>query len=171
LIVDWPHIVRTHSPLVWRTAYRLLGDQADAADCLQETFISALEVTRRDEVHNWPCLLQRIATFRAVDRLRQRHRQYRGRETVPHFSEVPAANPGPVEASEAMELIAQLRRVMADQPAQQAAAFALRELDGLSYSDIAEQLGIEVNAVGVLLHRARQRLRELLASAGVSPGK
>ena len=40
--LDWPAIVREHGPLVWRTALRILGDDSEAADCYQETFISAL---------------------------------------------------------------------------------------------------------------------------------
>lgn len=78
---------------------------------------------------------------------------------------VPSPNPGPVGEAEAVELAAMLRRALADLPARQAEVFSLRELSGLSYEEIAEQLGIEVNAVGVLLHRARGRLRTFLAAA------
>ena len=49
-MTDWPAIVRRHGPTVWRTAYRLLNDHADAADCFQETFLSALEMSRRQKV-------------------------------------------------------------------------------------------------------------------------
>ena len=42
-MTDWEHVVRTHGPLVWQTAWRLLGQEADAADCFQETFVSAME--------------------------------------------------------------------------------------------------------------------------------
>ena len=37
---DWDSIVRNHTPLVWGTAWRLLGDQAEAADCYQDTFLA-----------------------------------------------------------------------------------------------------------------------------------
>ena len=53
-MTDWPAIVGEHGPLVWRTAYRLLGGHADAADCFQETFVSAMDVAGREDVENWP---------------------------------------------------------------------------------------------------------------------
>jgi len=40
-MLNWKKIVDTHGPLVWRVAYRLLGNHADAADCAQEAFVSA----------------------------------------------------------------------------------------------------------------------------------
>ncbi len=48
-------------------------------------------------------------------------------------------------------------------PADQAEVFWLRTVEELSYEEIAEQMGIDANHVGVLLHRARQKLRQWLA--------
>ncbi|MBN2130337.1 MAG: sigma-70 family RNA polymerase sigma factor [Sedimentisphaerales bacterium] len=76
-VYDWQSIVNEHGPLVWQTAYRLVGNEADAADCLQETFLAALEVSRREEVRNLGGLLVRLATTRAIDSLRRRNRQQR----------------------------------------------------------------------------------------------
>ncbi|MCY2954074.1 MAG: hypothetical protein NTU53_19210, partial [Planctomycetota bacterium] len=45
--------VREYGPLVWKTAYRLLPSEADAADCFQETFISAMEASCRSPVRHW----------------------------------------------------------------------------------------------------------------------
>ena len=72
---DWDAIVAEHGPLVWRTVYRLVGNHADASDCFQETFLSAISAARRERVENWGGFLQRIATARALDRLRRRVRQ------------------------------------------------------------------------------------------------
>ena len=46
-MVNWDNIVAQHGPLVWRTAYRLVGCDADAADCYQEAFAAALLISRR----------------------------------------------------------------------------------------------------------------------------
>ncbi len=162
---DWPEIVRQHSPAVWKTAYRLLGNHADAADCLQETFASALNVSRRQPVRHWPGLLQRIATHRALDRLRQRLRRTDREHDLDDWSEVASANPGPEQAAVNAELVARLRRALTELPDQQAEVFSLKYLSDMSYQQIAAELEIEGNAVGVLLHRARTRLRELLVSA------
>ena len=67
-MTDWQSIVQEYRNLVWQTAYRVLGNETDAADCFQEAFISALEVDRRERVRNWAALLRRLATTRALDR-------------------------------------------------------------------------------------------------------
>ncbi|MBI4578752.1 MAG: sigma-70 family RNA polymerase sigma factor [Planctomycetes bacterium] len=161
---DWADIVRQHSPAVWKTAYRLLGNHADAADCAQDTFVTALEYARRRTVRQWPALLRRIATCRALDQLRERFR--RGTQgDVAGCENLASGSPDPVQHAEAGELAELLRRLLPQIPEKQAEVFALRQLEELTYEEIAGQLGIDVNAVGVLLHRARGRLAELLAAA------
>ena len=73
-----------------------------------------------------------------------------------------SANPGPVEEAQAAELSERLRGALAKLPEQEAEVFCLRCLSELSYRDIAQQLKLKTSAVGVLLHRARRRLREML---------
>ena len=73
---DFDAIVAAHSAAVWRTAYRLLNHRDDALDCHQETFLAALRLQRTD-VRHWRGLLLRIATQKAIDRLRQRYRAKR----------------------------------------------------------------------------------------------
>ena len=58
---------------------------------------------------------------------------------------------------------ARLREALATLPPRQADVFSLYNLEGWSYQDIARHLGVSVDAVGVLLHRARTRLRQRLA--------
>ena len=163
-MMDWQKVVSRHSGLVWKTAYRLLANHADAADCVQDTFISALEVSRRGRVRHWEGLLCRLATTRALDRLRQRLRQAKFQHSSADWMNVPSQNPGPVQQAQDRELGNQLRRALTQIPPQQAEVFCLRCLDEMSYREIARQLGVTSNAVGILLHRARLNLREQLAS-------
>ena len=161
-MTDWRDIVDRHGPIVWRTAYRLLNDHADASDCFQETFVAVVKLARRQQVHNWPALLKTVAASRAIDRLKQRSRD-RSRSASPdELPYVPAHQPGPVQDAEAAELMEQVRRALTDLPRQQAQVFWLRCVDELTYQQIAEQLDIKVSAVGVLLHRARKRLQDIL---------
>jgi len=76
---------------------------------------------------------------------------------------------GPQEQAEGAELAERLRAALAELPNRQAEAFCLRWLDEMSYQQIGERLGLDANAVGVLLHRARKRLRELLGSTAPEP--
>jgi RNA polymerase sigma-70 factor (ECF subfamily) len=172
-MIDWEDIASRYGPLVWRTIYRLLGGGGARAtqaaqDCFQETFLTALDYARRNEVKNWPGLLQRIATTRALDALNRRRdaqRRVRG-DGGDVLDSVPAAANGQPDAAmledEAMQ---QFRVALAELPPGQREVFCLRHLSEMSYEEIAEQTGISVDAVGVALHRARARLRAALAGA------
>jgi len=162
---DWQAVVEGYGPLVWQTAYRLLGNHADSADCFQETFLAALELSRRQSVRNLPGLLVRLATTRAIDRLRQRTRRDRC-ETGAYDCErsTPA---DPLDRVEARDLAGRLREAIGELAPQEAKVFCLRYLNDMSYRQIARELQLGVNAVGVSLHRAKVRLREILATADV----
>lgn len=159
---DWPEIIRAYSPVVWKAVYRLVGNRAEAPDCFQDTFVRALQVAREGPVRNWPALLTTLATQAALDRLRRRIRRDHRQVHVSDWSAVHGREPGPGEQAERAELVSRMREALMDLPAQQAEVFALREFSGLSYLEIAELIGISSSAVGVQLHRARQRLTEIL---------
>ena len=160
-MVDWKAIVDRDGPAVWRTAYRLLGNRADAEDCFQETFLAALELSRRERIEHPRAVLQRLATARAFDRLRRRYRRARD-EARADWDAVAARDPRPPELAEAAELSERLREALAALPGQQAEVFCLHCLEGWSYSEIVGRIGSSTGAVGVALHRARSRLRKLL---------
>lgn len=175
-MTDWSQVVQEHGPLVWRTAHRLLGNEADAADCFQRTFVSALELARKEAIRNWPPLLKRLATVRALECLRQRRRVAIRRAALPEGGSADARAVDPLLAAQASELAEHLRKALADLDDRQAQAFCLACLEGLSYQEVAEQVGVTVNHVGVLLNRARAKLRERLQShrpapAAKGPGK
>ncbi|MDG3002262.1 RNA polymerase sigma factor [Paludisphaera mucosa] len=166
---DWDEILAREGPAVWRTAYRILGDRADADECFQEAFLDAWEVSRRGPVRSRPALLKRLVAARAVDRLRRRAR--RGSHgAVADWDALGGPGPSPSRSAEDSELPRRLREALARLPAKQAQAFCLRALEEWSYAEIAEHLGATVDAVGVLLHRARTRLRALLARPREVPG-
>lgn len=159
-MTDWPAIVSEFGPLVWRTAYRLLGNHADAADCFQRTFLSAVEFP--GTVGHWPGLLVRLATARALDQLRQRKRAV-GRFAP--LGDAPTADDraaDPLDLAAAGELADRLRDSLAEIDPVQAEVFCLVLLEGFSYRAAASQLGITPNHAGVLLNRARIALRERL---------
>ena len=160
----WSQVVRQHAPLVWRTAGRLLPDPGDAADCFQDTFVSAWQLAGRRPVRNWPGLLQRLATARALDRLRSRRRHADRHPSAPGLADVPSAGLDPSRQAESAELAAELRRALAGLPRRQSQAYCLRHLNGFSYEQIAAELSMSVSAVGVTLHRAGRQLREAMAA-------
>ncbi len=162
---DWNRITAEYASVVWQTAYRLLHNQADAADCFQETFLAAFELSQRQPVRNIRGLLLRLATTRSIDRLRQRSRQSQQQSNEEDGSLLLSTQPGPDAAAQNHELAARLRDAIAQLPPQEAKVFCLRYFNDRSYREIATELAIKTGAAGVLLHRAKARLRELLAPA------
>ena len=164
-VINWHAIVQKHGLAVWQTAYRLLGNDTDAADCFQDTFVSALEVSRRQHIRNFTALLVRLTTARAIDQLRQRARRSQANEQLAAWTAAPSDNSQPSQHLEGCELRAKLREAIAYLPEQEAQVFCLRYLNGMSYRLIAKQLGMSTNAAGVSLHRARTRLRKILENS------
>jgi RNA polymerase sigma factor (sigma-70 family) len=161
-MVDWDGIVSREGPGVWRTLYRLLGNRADAEDCFQETFIAAVQLWRRERIEYPRAMLQRLATMRALDRLRSRYRRARRETLFEEDFDLAGRGVSPHQSAEAAELSDRMRIALSHLPEKQATAFCLFHLDGWDYQQIAGHLKATPNAVGVLLHRARHRLQELL---------
>jgi len=162
MMIDWQQIIQEHSAVVWRTAYRLLGRVEETKDCLQDTFLSALKVCRKQRVRNWRGLLRYLATARALDRLRARARRKQRHDPYADPGTVASAGAGPVELAEAEELMSRLRLAIARLPGRQAEVFSLHFLEQMSHREIAAVLGLSTNAVSASLHQARGKLRTLL---------
>jgi RNA polymerase sigma-70 factor, ECF subfamily len=157
---DWSELIERYGPLVWKTASRLLSQEADVADCFQETFVAAWNAAGREAIENWPGFLKSVATTTALKRLRERYRQPKG-----NLSDVPATRAEAVAAhenTESSELAEHLRRALSELDPRQAEVFCLVCLEGASYAEAARHLGITETNVGAILTRARQRLRERL---------
>jgi RNA polymerase sigma-70 factor (ECF subfamily) len=158
---NWTRLVREHGPLVFKTAWRILGHTADAEDVVQDVFLQMHQWEQTRPVRSMPGLLRRMATCRALDRLRQR------KVTVP-LPELPLENVSyaPECAVLEEELQERLRQAIAELPEREAEVFCLRYYEDLSYQEIAAELGIRSGAVAAALHKARAKLEaSLLAPA------
>jgi RNA polymerase sigma-70 factor (ECF subfamily) len=150
-----------HGPLIWATIYRILRDDAESLDCYQDVFCEVLQQGPEREVDNWPGYLRWLATRRALDRLRMRQR-HRDRFDSGDVSLAPAAQAGPAENAQFNELVELVRHELTKLPARQAEVFWLGCIEEMTYEEIGRQLDIETSTVGVLIHRARLRLRAAL---------
>lgn len=158
-MIDWQAVVAEHGPKVWRTAYRILNDHADALDCYQDVFLDAHRAAGRAPVADWAAFLTTLASRRAIDRLRQRARL---RGLVTALDHDPAGDADPAAAVAAAELTARVRDRLADLPDRQAEVFWLSSVEGLTHDQIAAHLKTSPGAVRVLLHRARAALGSFL---------
>jgi RNA polymerase sigma-70 factor (ECF subfamily) len=152
---DWPAIVTAFTPLAWRVAYRIVGHDADAADCVQQAFVAAVALHHREGVRDWPAAVTRLATARALDCLRSRKRT-----RVPELvADPPGRECDPLALAEAGELADALRVALAAIDPAQAEAFYLTVFEGFTNQQAAAALGRTATHVGVLVNRARAELR------------
>jgi RNA polymerase sigma-70 factor (ECF subfamily) len=151
---------------VWRLVVRILGnDGADAVDCFQQAFVELVQRLRRPSgVRHAGALLKRIAAGRAIDVVRKRIRE-RGRNSEVDGALVASPRSFEPDAqAEANEFLDGLRAALVELPEAQSAAFVLTQIEEISNEDAAAAIGVTVNHVGVLLHRAKAVLRERLES-------
>jgi len=164
-------LVKRFAPLVYAKALRMVGDPDEAEGVLQLTFIKACEkfatFEGRSGLGTW---LYRIATNEALMNLRSRPAPMEAIEDVAETirpEDIPqnlhAWPIDPAAAALDTELRAQLDAALAALPESLRTVFVLREVAGLSTEETATALDLGESAVKVRLHRARLRLRELLA--------
>ena len=151
-----------YGPLVWSTICRILRDHTESLDCHQDVFCEVLQRAPQQEVENWPAYLRWLATRRALDRLRTRQRRL-SRSEPGDVDLVQSSKPGPAETAQFNELVELVRQELTRLPQRQAEAFWLNCVEEMTYEDVGRQLGIDTSTVGVLIHRARLRLRAVLA--------
>jgi RNA polymerase sigma-70 factor (ECF subfamily) len=157
LVTDWDRIVREHGPMVFGTAWRILGHVADTEDVVQEVFLHAHQYQQTRTIRCWPALLRRLSACRALDRLRQR-RATLSLNGIHAFS--PLAEPDAIAV--ANELADRLRQAIARLPQREGAVFCLRYFEDQTNPQIAEALSISCAAVATALHKARAKLEALL---------
>jgi RNA polymerase sigma-70 factor (ECF subfamily) len=170
-MTDWDEVVSQHVGIVQCTVYRLVGNHADAWDCIQETFLEAVKIDRREPVRQWPALLRHLATARALDLLRVRSRQRNRRSPEVDTERAMSREPNPSCSAEASELADRLRVAVGKLPRRQAEVFCLSCFEQMTTEEVAEQVGISPAAARMLLCRARRRLEQLLEPLRGAPGK
>ena len=170
-MIDWSSTIEEYGPRVWNIVYRIQGNQADASDCFQEVFVTAVQTSRRQTIRNMEAFLARVATQRGIDLLRKRKPQFKLHRLNTDADESESHEPQPLMHVQNKELSEQLRIALAQIPQQEAEIFCLRILNEYSYRQIAEATKINENYVGVLMNRARAKLQELLKHIAVDYGR
>ncbi|MFH8367921.1 RNA polymerase sigma factor [Streptomyces sp. NPDC018031] len=154
-------LVRRHGPVLLQLARRLLGNDGEAEDAVQEAFVSAwrrLPEFRGDAAFGtW---MYRIVTNRCLNALRSRRRT-QPLESVPEPA-APEHQSSPARAAESAASVHALATALAGLTPEQRACWVLRELHGLPYEDIAAAVGIGEPAVRGRIFRARRYLTEAM---------
>jgi RNA polymerase sigma-70 factor, ECF subfamily len=159
-------LVADHQRMVLQLAMNLLGDRDEALDLSQEVFLRVFRTIYRfrgqSSLRTW---IYRIA----VNQARNRHRFWRRRHRADqvsldqhiatHGELLSSGESKPDRMFAQKELAERLQRALDHLPFDQRTAIVLREIDGLSYEEIAFSLGVAVGTVKSRLTRARQALR------------
>ncbi|NVN52806.1 RNA polymerase sigma factor [Mycolicibacterium hippocampi] len=155
-------IVHRHGPLLFRYARRMLANDHDVADVVQETFVSAWRQLGSfrggSSLQTW---LLSICSRKIVD-------NYRVKRAQPIddliLDTVPAAGVGsdPPAAASAMEFLEALEMALLELPPRQRSSWVLREIEEMTFVQIGEILGLSQDAARGHHFRATRTLRERL---------
>lgn len=154
-------LMRRHQQAVYRVAYRLLLNHADAEDAVGEIFLRAYRYLHTfDSEQDFRHWLLAIAVRQSCTARRQRERH--PVESLEESIPAPAGSSSPERSYAERELAEQIRRSLGVLPAHQRAAFVLVEVEGLTSPEAGKILGCSAATVRTHLYRAKQRLREEL---------
>jgi RNA polymerase sigma-70 factor, ECF subfamily len=168
----YDELVRTYSTSIFHVAYRMLGDPAEASDVVQDIF---LKVFRNINGFKGEAALKtwifRIAFSEILNRLRwwkRRHRfttvslddQLGGASVSERF--VVAKSPTPEQALQSKEEETSIQQALGKLSREHRSIIVLRDIEGFSYNEIADVVGVSIGTVKSRLARARADLKKSL---------
>ncbi len=156
-------LVERHSRSIFRVAWRMTGNEHDADDVVQETFLRAYrQIDGFEERANFSTWLHRIAVNCSLDLLRARQRHDKQYTTSDELLDAASGAPEPdrvVLSAEVQRQVAAAMKLLSDN---ERTAFVLRHFEGMPVEEIGKTLGIQVNAAKHTIFRAVRKLRDSL---------
>ncbi len=161
---SWGELVAEHADSVYRLAYRLSGNQHDAEDLTQETFMRVFRSLDKYKAGTFEGWLHRITTNLFLDMVR--HRSTIRMEALPEdYDRVPGTEMTPEQAYSVANLDPVLQKALDDLSPDFRVAVVLCDVVGMSYDEIADTLGVKMGTVRSRIHRGRSQLRDALERA------
>lgn len=165
-------LILAYQDRVYNLAYRIMGEEASAADATQEAFIAAYRHLAQYRGGSFKSWLMRIVTNACYDELRRRKRR-----PATSLDDLAPDNPdpppqlisheaGPEDLAQQRELSRAIEGCVRALPAEQRTLVVLRDVEGFDYQAIAATTGLELGTVKSRLSRARARLRDCLRGLG-----
>jgi RNA polymerase sigma-70 factor (ECF subfamily) len=155
-------LVEAYQGPVYNLAYRMLGNATEAEDATQETFVrvyTKLHTYQPDRrLSSW---VFSIASHYCIDRLRRRsHTSFLSLDEDPLVTVLPSGEQGPEDSALRTETRDEIQELVAQLPPAYRVPLILRYWQDMSYQEIADVLGLSVQAVKSRLHRARLQMTE-----------
>lgn len=165
--MDLPEFRKSVYPLrdkLYRFARRILEHREEAEDTVQEVFIRLWNNREKlDEYRSVEALAMVTTKNLCLDRVRSRKYPFENFEDHRSFLEnIPGE-----QAPDHSEVIGKIRKIMEGLPETQRIIMHLRDIEGYEFSQIAEVVEMNENAIRVALSRARKRTRELLVNSEI----
>lgn len=159
----WGDIVEQHSEQVFRLAYRLTGDRHDAEDLTQEVFLRVFKSLDTYTPGNFAGWVHRITTNLFLDKARQASKNRTAALADGAEERIPSADMLPEHVVHHAGFDPDVESALASLSQEFRVAVILCDVEGLSYEEIANVLGLKLGTVRSRIHRGRVQLREALA--------
>jgi RNA polymerase sigma factor (sigma-70 family) len=168
---SWDEIVVQHSARVYRLAYRLTGNQHDAEDLTQEVFVRVFRSLSTYTPGTFEGWLHRITTNLFLDQARRKAKIRFDALGDDAENRLPSRVATP--DTQVLEGLfdADVEHALAELPPDFRAAVVLCDIEGLSYEEIADVLGLKLGTVRSRIHRGRTMLRKALAHRAPTAGR
>ncbi|MEO0043532.1 MAG: hypothetical protein RL171_441 [Pseudomonadota bacterium] len=158
--MNWEKVIQNVQDKVYRFSLRITGNSVEAEDIVQEIRIrlwnKTLEINDLKNPEAW-CMT--LAKNLSLDKLRSKHRRT---EDLDDVRQVIAPTESPYQQTEKGDMMQQIRLILNQLPEKQRMTMHLRDIEGLTYDEIVEQLEMPMSQVKINLFRARQTVREKL---------
>jgi RNA polymerase sigma factor (sigma-70 family) len=167
----WDEIVDLHGERVYRLAYRLTGNPADAEDLTQDVFVRVFRSLSTYTPGTFEGWLHRITTNLFLDQARRRQRIRFDALSDERAAKIHSSIVAPHDQVNDRTFDADVEHALAQLPPDFRAAVVLCDIEGLSYEEIAEILEAKLGTVRSRIHRGRAMLRDQLAHRAPAPGR
>jgi RNA polymerase sigma-70 factor (ECF subfamily) len=152
---------------IFRYAHRMLGQEHDAEDVVQEIWLKLWD--KRGEIGNIrsvEAFAFRMTRNLCLDKIKlKKPTYYDDRQEGSYRYEEADQHPDPERSLELKDTMERVNQIIGRLPEQQQTLLQMRDVEGLEYEEIADITGLEINAIRVNISRARKKVRETIQKA------
>ncbi|MEO1261864.1 MAG: RNA polymerase sigma factor [Bacteroidota bacterium] len=152
---------------LFRFSFNIVNDAAEAEDVVQEVFIKLWKQRENiEQIKNIEAWCMRATRNLSIDKIRSKHRRTEGfQEGFDMKDEAPS----PYQQAAGNDIFSKIKNLMRRLPDKQRMVMELRDIEGLSYQEVADALEISLDQVKVNIYRARLAMRKELEKMNLTP--
>ncbi|HFA48610.1 MAG TPA: RNA polymerase sigma factor [Bacteroidetes bacterium] len=152
---------------LFRFSLNILNDVAEAEDVVQEVFIKLWNRRdQMDQINNTEAWCMRVTRNLSIDKMRSKHRRL---EPMKEGFDLKDQSPTPFQKTAGSDVFSKIKNLMLQLPDKQRMVMQLRDIEGLTYQEVADALEISLDQVKVNIYRARLSMRKKLEMINLTP--